>query len=155
MDETKELVRYYLNDLALRTAPAALEAAAGRSLFGKKGYLGVPTSAEGLDAYKSIANGQIGWTSLLVGLSDEDTEGQWVIMAGPRQGQVLWDHSTTSYGPGAEGSGWTRKETIFGMYRAFPVRGIPATSRTYNYAKDAVLWWHLKILEIPNNYPLS
>ena len=107
VDETRGLVRYYLHDITRRAVPDALAAAAGRSLFGKKGYVGFPTTAEGLDVYKEIVLYQHGgWSTVLVGLSDMETEGQWVIMAGPRQGQVLWDHSTTSYGPGAEGSGF-------------------------------------------------
>ena len=138
VDETKGLLRYYLHDRALRTAPAALAAAAGRSLFGKKGYLGVPTSAEGFGVYRNIASSQSGWSDVVVALSDEDTEGQWVIMAGPRQGQVLWDHSTTSYGPGAEGSGWTVKDDIWHV-STFSTT-YPSTSRTYNYAKMSRIW---------------
>ena len=66
-------------------------------------------------------------------LSDEDTEGQWVIMDGPRQGQVFWDHSTTSYGPGAEGSGLRAKNDLW--YVSASRTTYPRTSRTYNYAK--------------------
>ena len=114
VDETRGLVRYHLHDRTLRTAPAALAAAAGRSLFGKKGYMAFPTSAGDIEVYKGIADGQSGYLSTVhAGLSDEDTEGQWVIMDGPRQGQVLWDHSTTSYGPGAEGSGLRVKNDLW------------------------------------------
>ena len=129
VDETRGLVRYYLHDVTRRTVPDALAAAAGRSLFGKKGYLGVPTSAEGLLVYKGIATDQAGgWSSVHVGLSDEDTEGQWVIMAGPRQGQVFWDHSTTSFGPGAQGSGWNQQGDIWSW-------GQPDTRSSYDYAR--------------------
>ena len=96
--------------------------------------MGVPTSAGGLLVYRGIADSQSGRLSTVhVGLSDEDTEGQWVIMAGPRQGQVFWDHSTTSYGPGAEGSGLRVKDDIW--YVPSSQTRYPRTDTRYNYAR--------------------
>ena len=40
-------------------------------------------------------------------ITDVATEGKWVISAGPRKGQVLWDHTASKYGPGAIDSGWS------------------------------------------------
>ena len=134
VDETRGLVRYHLHDRTLRTAPAALAAAAERSLFGKKGYMAFPTSAGGLLVYRGIADSQSGRLSTVhAGLSDEDTEGQWVIMDGPRQGQVFWDHSTTSYGPGAEGSGLRVKNDLW--YVPSSQTRYPRTDTRYNYAR--------------------
>ena len=44
VDEAAGLMRYYLYDTTNRNFPAASSAAAGRSLFGKQGYLGMYTS---------------------------------------------------------------------------------------------------------------
>ena len=109
VDETAGLVRYYLYDSISRSFADATTAAAGRSLFGKHGYLGVPTSSPEKSIYKEILPR---YSSVLLAISDDPsagtTEGKWVITAGPRKGQLFWDHTADpkEYGPGADGSGW-------------------------------------------------
>ena len=103
-DESAGLVRHYFYDTTNRTFSAASTAAEGRTLFGKSGYLGVHTSNAERDIYKAL------WkASMHLAITDVTTEGKWVITAGPRQGQVLWDHTVPEFGPGAEGSGWNTR----------------------------------------------
>ena len=105
-DESAGLVRHYFYDTTNLTFSAASTAAEGRTLFGKSGYLGVFTSEAEKTIYKAL------WQARMhVGITDVATEGKWVITAGPRQGQVLWDHtlSPKAFGPGAEGSGWSTR----------------------------------------------
>ena len=108
VDESAGLVRYYFYDGTDRTFSAASTEAAGRSLFGKSGYLGVFTSEAEKTIYKAL------WKAdMHVAITDVTTEGKWVITAGPRQGQVLWDHTATKFGPGAEGSGWSTRTSFW------------------------------------------
>ena len=109
VDETAGLVRYYLYDSTYRSFADATTAAAGRSLFGKSGYLGVPTSSPEKSTYKEIVQQ---YSSVFLAISDATTEGKWLVTAGPRKGQLFWDHTTTQFGPGAAGSGWS-KQTDF------------------------------------------
>ena len=46
-------------------------------------------------------------TWIRLALTDTETEGEWLITFGPREGQLFWDHTGKQYGPGAAGSGWT------------------------------------------------
>ena len=105
VDETAGLVRYYLHDGTGRSFSAASTAASGRILFGKQGYLGVPLSNAGKSIYAGLRKG--GYVRLA--LTDTATEGKWVITAGPRSGELFWDHGAKTFGPGAQGSGWTSK----------------------------------------------
>ena len=104
VDETAGLVRYYLHDGTGRSFSAASTAASGRILFGKQGYLGVPLSNAGKSIYAGLRKGG---NDIRLALTDTETEGKWVITAGPRKGQLFWDHTTKKYGPGAQGSDWT------------------------------------------------
>ena len=108
VDETAGLVRYYFYDSTSRSFADATTAAAGRSLFGKHGYLGVPTSSPEKSIYKEILPR---FSSVFLAISDDPsvgtTEGKWVITAGPRKGQLFWDEASKKYGPGAAGSGWS------------------------------------------------
>ena len=115
VDETAGLVRYYSYDSTSRSFADATTAAAGRSLFGKHGYLGAPTSSPEKSIYKKILPP---YSSVFLAISDDrsvgTTEGKWVITAGPRKGQLFWDHTTKKYGPGAEGSGWSDRTHFWG-----------------------------------------
>ena len=108
VDESAGLVRYYFYDSTPRSFADATTAAAGRSLFGKSGYLGVFTSDAERNIYKALRT-----HNMHLAISDDTqlgtTEGKWVITAGPRQGQVLWDHTATRFGPGADGSTWNTR----------------------------------------------
>ena len=114
VDESAGLVRYYFYDSTGRTFSAASTEAAGRSLFGKSGYLGVFTSNAERIIYKALRQ-----HDMHLAISDDTqlgtTEGKWMITAGPRQDQVLWDHTSNPkvYGPGAEGSGWTERNDFW------------------------------------------
>ena len=99
-DESAGLVRYYFLDSTNRLFADATTAASGRSLFGKSGYLGVYTS----DAEKSIYTGLN--SNVFLAISDSDTEGKWLVTAGPRKGLLFWDNAAGRFGPGAAGSGW-------------------------------------------------
>ena len=109
VDETAGLVRYYHYDLANLSVPDGIEEASKRTLFGKKGYFGMYLSNLEKETYRSIVED----TSYLP-ISDgslgsiHTTEGKWVILAGPRAGQLFFDEGTKKYGPGAEGSGWSK-----------------------------------------------
>ena len=102
VDETAGLLRYYFYDITAQSFPEALTAASGRIIFGKKGYLGVPTSNAGKIIYTDLF--PVGRVHLA--LTDSVEEGKWVIAAGPRKGQLFWDHTQKRYGPGAAGSVW-------------------------------------------------
>ena len=99
-DESAGLLRHYFLDSTNRLFADATTAASGRSLFGKSGYLGVYTS----DAEKSIYTGLN--SNVFLAISDSDTEGKWLVTAGPRKGLLFWDNAAGSFGPGAAGSGW-------------------------------------------------
>ena len=103
VDETAGLVRYYHYDLANLSVPDGIEEASKRTLFGKKGYFGMYLSNLEKETYRSIVED----TSYLP-ISDSVEEGKWVILAGPRAGQLFFDEGTKKYGPGAEGSGWSK-----------------------------------------------
>ena len=106
VDETAGLVRYYLYDSQDRSFSAASRAASGRTLFGKRGYLGVPLSSTAKDIYRNLKV-QAKKSFMHVAISDSITEGKWLMTDGPRKGQLFWDYTASKYGPGAEGSGWT------------------------------------------------
>ena len=97
------LARYYLHDNTNRSFSDASTEASQSSLFGKQGYLGVFTSDTERDIYNAFVSSV---DPLRLAISDSDTEGKWVITAGPRKGQIFWDHTTKKYGPGAAGSDW-------------------------------------------------
>ena len=99
-------MRYYFYDTANRQFVAATTEASGRSLFGKSGYLGVFTSNAERAIYKDLRRGD-----LHLGITDVATEGKWVITAGPRTGEVFWNHGTTSYG--ASITDWTSRGQIW------------------------------------------
>ena len=82
VDETAGLVRYYLYDDTVRSRADATTAAAGRSLFGKPGYLGMPLSDEGKEIYKSLGSSA---SNLHLAISKSGSS--WRITAGPRTGQ--------------------------------------------------------------------
>ena len=105
LDAASELVRYYLPDETSRWFWSAVTAASARSLFGRTGYLGVPLSNEGKRIYESRA---ASYGNIHMAISDATSEGKWLIKAGPREGQLFWDASG-SFGPGATGSGWTKR----------------------------------------------
>ena len=123
VDETAGLVRYYLYDDTVRSRADATAAAAGRSLFGKPGYLGVPLSDEGKEIYKSLGSSA---PNLHLGISRSGRD--WVIAAGPQKGQKFWNagvlirraygsqpakYGSGSYGPGADGSGWSSQRDFW------------------------------------------
>ena len=112
VDKTAGLLRYYLYDSQDRSFATASTAASGRSLFGKSGYLGVFTSDAERDIYNALVPSSV---YVRLAISDSDTEGKWVITAGPRKGQIFWDHTANPkvYGPGAEGSGWTKQNDFW------------------------------------------
>ena len=112
MDESAGLMRYYFYDSTNQRFSAATTAASGRSLFGKSGYLGVYTSNAERDVYKNLMTSQ-----MHLAITDVSTEGKWVITAGPRQDQVLWDHtlSPKAFGPGADGSNWNAQTDFWGF----------------------------------------
>ena len=101
VDEIAGLVRYYFYDTTDLSFADAITAAAGRSLFGKSGYLGVPTSDAEKSVYEDFS------ARIHLAISDEATEGQWLVTAGPRKGLLFWDHTNNQFGPGAAGSGWS------------------------------------------------
>ena len=102
LDESADLVRYYFYDSTRRTFSEASTEAAGRTLFGKGGYLGMYTSNAEKAIYKTL------WTrDMHLGLTDKATEGSWVITAGPRAGELLWNNGTGKYGAGI--TDWSSK----------------------------------------------
>ena len=132
VDQTAGLVRYYFYDRGKRNFSSASSAAAGRSLFGKQGYLGLPLSDAEKNIYmnlRSIAPR----TDVYLAISDSDTEEKWLIMSGPRKGQLFWDHTADPkvYGPGAAGSGWSAQEDFW--FSGEPPGGFRGTF--YDYAK--------------------
>ena len=100
--ESTDQVRYYLYEGAARSFSDASSEAEKRSLFGKRGYLGVFTSSAEKIVYMNLKK-----ISIHLAISDFTTEGKWVITAGPRKGLLFWDHSAKKFGPGAKGSSWT------------------------------------------------
>ena len=110
---------YRLSGSATSIARALLQAEdIANNLFGKQGYLGLPLSDVEKEIYKALAKQVIPGFGLIyknfhLAISDSVEEGKWLITAGPRKGQLFWDHSTTSYGPGAEGSGWSAKDKFW------------------------------------------
>ena len=102
VDEAAGLVRYYFYDSTSLSFADAITAAAGRSLFGKSGYLGVPTFNAEKSVYEDFSPG-----SVHLAISDSATEGQWLVTAGPRKGLLFWDNTNDQFGPGAAGSGWS------------------------------------------------
>ena len=113
-----------------RNFASASSAAAGRSLFGKQGYLGVPLS----DAEKSIymnLRSIAPRTDVYLAISDSDTEEKWLIMSGPRKGQLFWDQTTSKYGPGAAGSGWSAQTDFWSDQPSFGRLVMPQLLRLY------------------------
>ena len=102
LDESVNLVRYYLYDSTGRTFSEASTEAAGRTLFGKGGYLGMYTSDAEREIYKTLRKHDIH-----LAITDKATEGSWVITAGPRAGELLWNHGTGKYGAGI--TDWSSK----------------------------------------------
>ena len=94
-------MRYYFYGTTKQNFASASSAAAGRSLFGKSGYLGVPTSDAEKSVYEDFS------ARIHLAISDEATEGQWLVMSGPREGLLFWDNTNNRFGPGAAGSGWS------------------------------------------------
>ena len=115
VDEAAGLVRYYLRDGTKRSFSAASTAASERILFGKKGYLGVPLSGDKKPIYVGLQYLRVGVPRLSIHLaiSDSDTEGEWLITAGPRKGELFWDHANNRYGHGARGSGWSGRSDFW------------------------------------------
>ena len=105
VDEAAGLARYYLHDNTNRSFSDASTEASQSSLFGKSGYLGVFTSDTERDIYNTLFSSRT-WIRCLA-ITDTATEGKWLIAAGPRKGQLFWDHTTSKYGSGAAGSGWS------------------------------------------------
>ena len=110
VDESAGLVRYYLHDDEDRWFPDADTEASESSLFGKQGYLGAFTSQEERDIWNTLFTSDT-WVRLA--LTDAATEGKWLITAGPRKGQLFWDHTSKQYGPGAAGSGWSKQNDFW------------------------------------------
>ena len=108
LDESTGLVRYYYYDGTSRSFSAASTQAEGRTLFGKSGYLGVYTS----DTEKSIYTG-FGQNDIFLALSDDTTEGEWVITSGPRAGELLWDRGASRFGSGAQDPGWISRRDFW------------------------------------------
>ena len=111
VDEAAGLVRYYLHDNVDRDFPGASAWALESILFGKHGYLGTFTSQAEKDIWDTILADDI---YVRLGLTDTETEGKWLITAGPRKGQLFWDHVAGTFGPGAAGSGWSVQGDIWG-----------------------------------------
>ena len=128
VDEAAGLMRYYLYDTTNRNFPSASSAAAGRSLFGKQGYLGMYTSNAEKNVYVAYVNRLR--QDILLALRDPGGRGRWVITAGPRQGQVVWTERGRggSYGPGAAGISGLRTQRDFWAF------GQPRSSRGFDYA---------------------
>ena len=125
VDETAGLVRYYLYDSTSRSFADATTAAAGRSLFGKSGYLGVPTSDAEKSVYKLLRKSG----DVHLAITDSVEEGKWLVTAGPRKGQLFWDNTEGQkvYGPGAAGSGWNAQTDFW--YDSYPSNGGPDQAR--------------------------
>ena len=100
VDESAGLVRYYLYDGTRQSFSDASTAASGRILFGKKGYLGLPLSNAGRSIYAGLRTSDIH-----LAISDSVAEGKWLITAGPREGQLFWDHTSMSPGQARSWSG--------------------------------------------------
>ena len=131
VDETAGLVRYYLHDVDRRGFASASRTASERILFGKEGYLGLPTSDAEKIIYRSIM--QFSSYGIHLAISDSLEEGKWLITAGPREGQLFWDHTANPkvYGPGAAGSGWSAKDKFWNS-------GEPRNSANEDYARGTV-----------------
>ena len=125
VDETAGLVRYYFYDSTDRTFSAASTEAAGRSLFGKSGYLGVPTSDAEKSVYKLLRKSG----DVHLAITDSVEEGKWLVTAGPRKGQLFWDNTEGQkvYGPGAAGSGWNAQTDFWAD--SYPSNGGPDQAR--------------------------
>ena len=102
-DPAAGLVRYYYYDSTARSFSDASEKAPERTADGR-GYLGVPTSDAEKTIYRDLSTGDIH-----LAISDDATEGRWVVTDGPGKGQLFWNHVANPkvYGPGADGSGWS------------------------------------------------
>ena len=123
-DASAGLARYYLHDNTNRSFSDASTEASQSSLFGKQGYLGVFTSDTGRDIYNAFVSSSV---SLRLAISDSVTEGKWLVTDGPRKGQLFWDHTTSKYGSGAAGSGWSGQTDFWHT-------GQPDDSRDEDYA---------------------
>ena len=104
-DPAAGLVRYYYYDNTARSFSDASEKAPDRTADGR-GYLGVPTSDTEKTIYRDLSTQDIH-----LAISDDATEGMWVVTDGPRKGQLFWNHveNPKVYGPGADGSDWSAR----------------------------------------------
>ena len=122
-------LRYYFYDITEVTITPTRKAAAERSLFGKQGYLGFPTSDAERSMYLRISENP--GSIIHVGISDEVQEGKWLVTAGPRKGQLFWDHTNKQFGPGAAGSDWTKQDDFWSTGQPDDASGHHDTATLY------------------------
>ena len=79
-DGTAGLVRYYWYSNVRGYVAAASTAVSERVLFGKPGYLGVPTSTPEKGIYESF-----GSYAMRLAIEDSETEGKWLVTSGPQR----------------------------------------------------------------------
>ena len=122
-DESEGLARYYLFNDNWLTISEAFKEASERIFFDVHGYMGVPTSTPEIRIYTAF--GSLADDDIHLAVTDSATEGKWLIMAGPRKGQLFWDHTADpkEYGYGARGSGWSAQDDFWAS-------GHPADSRS-------------------------
>ena len=128
VDEAAGLVRHYRLDgsnISITRVLSRAEDIARNILFGKQGYLGLPLSDAEKEIYKALVKEQVtikmfgqsisfvSYKSLHLAISDSVEEGKWLIAAGPRKGQLFWDHTASKYGPGAAGSSWVAQDDFW------------------------------------------
>ena len=111
VDEIAGLVRYYFYDTTpLSFADAIRKRLPDAVFFGKKWVSGRSDLRCGKER---VHEEKVSFVSILA-ISDEATEGQWLVMSGPREGLLFWDHTNNQFGPGAAGSGWSALTEISG-----------------------------------------
>ena len=138
-DESEGLARYYLFNDDWLTISEAFKEASERIFFDVHGYMGVPTSTPEIRIYTAF--GALADDDIYLAVTDSATEGKWLITAGPRKGQLFWDHTADpkEYGPGVRGSGWSAQDDFWAS-------GHPADSRSQQ--EDIVMMYEGNVFAI-------